>query len=157
MYVEKTRTWDDNWNDWIRYVFFKDEKLKELMLVPEGTSITTFTDKYFIRSSASDEVLTTEKVRIVYYDGEGEMMGSRHVLGHYKMFDIFCSESVERNATNDRLKRRQILIAERLKYLILHNPVRYGLHFYPGDEFDVWTKTIGYTAYHVDFFYITTV
>lgn len=27
--VEKTRTWNDNWNNAIRYVLFKDEKLKE--------------------------------------------------------------------------------------------------------------------------------
>lgn len=29
MYVEKTRTWDDNFNDIIRTVFFTDDKLKE--------------------------------------------------------------------------------------------------------------------------------
>lgn len=27
-YVEKTVTWDDRWNNVIRYVFFPDEKLK---------------------------------------------------------------------------------------------------------------------------------
>lgn len=25
-YVEKTRTWDDDWNEVIRTIFFKDEK-----------------------------------------------------------------------------------------------------------------------------------
>ena len=33
-YVEKTRTWQDNWNNVIRRVLFQDSKLKELMLVP---------------------------------------------------------------------------------------------------------------------------
>lgn len=28
-YVEKTKTWDDDWNEVIRTVLFKDEKLKE--------------------------------------------------------------------------------------------------------------------------------
>ena len=28
-YVEKTKTWDDNWNDVIRTILFKDNKLKE--------------------------------------------------------------------------------------------------------------------------------
>lgn len=28
MYVEKTRTWDDNWNNVIRKILFQDEKLK---------------------------------------------------------------------------------------------------------------------------------
>lgn len=29
MYVEKTRTWNDNWNNVIRNVLFQDEKLKQ--------------------------------------------------------------------------------------------------------------------------------
>ena len=28
-YVEKTKTWDDDWNDVIRTVFFKDAVLKD--------------------------------------------------------------------------------------------------------------------------------
>lgn len=27
--VEKERTWNDNWNNVIRYVLFRDEKLKK--------------------------------------------------------------------------------------------------------------------------------
>lgn len=41
-YVEKTRTWQDNWNNVIRNVLFPDDKLKELMLVPTDTDIMTF-------------------------------------------------------------------------------------------------------------------
>lgn len=29
MYVEKTHTWDDNWNDIIRKLIFQDAKMKE--------------------------------------------------------------------------------------------------------------------------------
>lgn len=29
LYTEKTKTWQDNWNDIIRYVLFPDVKLKE--------------------------------------------------------------------------------------------------------------------------------
>ena len=29
MYTEKTRTWQDDWNNIIRYVLFPDAKLKE--------------------------------------------------------------------------------------------------------------------------------
>ena len=28
MYTEKTRTWQDNWNNIIRYVLYPDSKLK---------------------------------------------------------------------------------------------------------------------------------
>ena len=41
------------------------------MLVPEGTDILTFITKYFIRDVSTDELLTTEKVRVVHSDSEG--------------------------------------------------------------------------------------
>ena len=59
-YVEKTKTWDDDWNDVIRTVFFKDEVLKHLMMVPEGTPIVAFITKYFIEDAAPDALLTKE-------------------------------------------------------------------------------------------------
>ena len=59
-YVEKTRTWQDNWNNVIRNEIFLDDKLKELMLIPKGTDIAKFTDKFFIRDGSTDELLTNE-------------------------------------------------------------------------------------------------
>lgn len=155
-YVEKKRTWQDNWNNVIRYVLFQDKKLKDLMLVPEGTNILTFQDKYFIRDGSTDELLTNEKVRIVYHDAQGWDPGNAHVRGKYKEFDIFVSEDVEHTATDDLLQSRQVLIAQRLKYLLLRERVCQGIRFQYEDEYDLWTKTVGYKEYRLTFFYKTT-
>ena len=117
MYVEKTRTWNDNWNDVIRDVLYPDERLKELMCVPEGTSIVDFIKDYFIEDAATDALLTTEQVRILYYDSQGRGQDNKDVRLKYKEFDIYVHDSVLHTASNDRLKGRDQLIAERLKYL----------------------------------------
>ena len=100
-YVEKTRTWQDNWNNVIRNVLFQDDKLKELMLVPKGTDIITFQTKYFIRDGSTDELLTNEKVRIVHHDDQGSWTFNKDVIVKYKNFDIYVNEDVEHTADVD--------------------------------------------------------
>lgn len=156
-YVEKTRTWQDNWNNVVRNVLFTDDRLKELMLVPEGTDIMTFQKKYFIRDGSTDELLTNEKVRVVTHDDPGSATWNRGVRLKYKMFDIFVSEDIEHTAETDRLKSRQVLIAERIKYLLLRQWDCEHLHFQYEDEYDLWTKTVGYKEYRITFFYKTTI
>lgn len=154
-YKPKTRTWQDNWNNVIRDVLFPDAKLKELMLVPDGTDIMRFQDKYFVRDASTDELLTNEKVRVVHYDTRGLDTYNMHVRGKYKEFDIFVKEDVEHTATTDRLQSRQVLIAQRIKELLLSKYNVCQLHFQYEDEYDLWTKTIGYKMYHIAFFYKT--
>jgi len=156
-YVEKTRTWQDNWNNVVRNVLFQDDKLKELMLVPKTTDILTFQKKYFIRDGSTDELLTTEKVRVVTHDDEGAFTFNKNVRVKYKSFDIFVSEDVEHTADVDRLRSRQVLIAERIKYLLLRQRVCEHLAFQYEDEYDQWTKTVGYKLYKLILFYKTTV
>lgn len=157
MYAQKLQTWKDNWNDVIRYVLFKDSVLKQLMLLPDDTTITKFVDKYFVQDEVGSEILTDEKVRIVYYDSRGRDTGNKGVRNHYKEFDIFVKEDVLHTATNDRLQNRFDLIAERLKYLLLRDRYVCGLRFNYEDDYNLWTKTIGYRRYHVVFSYKTTV
>lgn len=79
------------------------------------------------------------------------------VRGKYKHFDIFVSEDVEHTATRDKLQSRQVLIAQRIKELLLQKKTQYGLTFKYEDEYDLWTKTIGYKLYHIVFYYKTNV
>lgn len=127
------------------------------MLVPAGTDILTFIEKYFIRDSSTDELLTNEKVRIVVSDQQGLRTRNQYVHGKYKHFDIFVSEDVEHTATRDKLQSRQVLIAQRIKELLLQKRDQYGLRFTYEDEYDLWTKTVGYKLYHIVFFYMTNV
>lgn len=156
-YVEKTRTWDDNWNDVIRYEIFQDTTLKEQMCVPEKTPIMDFILNYFIEDASTDQLLTDEKVRVVHYDEEGFDTTNKNVFIKYKVFDIYVKKNYLYTATNDRLKSRCILIAERIKYLLLKNPYIHGLRFKYKDAYDMWTKTIGYQRYHLVFSYKITV
>lgn len=156
-YVEKTRTWQDNWNNVIRNVIFPDKRLKELMMVPERTDIIEFQKRYFIRDGSTDELLTNEKVRIVYHDDQGFDTWSKNVFGKYKSFDIYVKEDAEHTADLDRLRSRQVMIAERIKYLLLRSRNCQNLHFQYEDEYDLWTKTVGYKLYRLTFFYKTTV
>lgn len=127
------------------------------MLVPEGTSIVTFTDKYFIRDGSTDELLTTEKVRVVHHDVPGFDTWNPNVRGKYHEFDIFVSEDVEHTADTDWLRSRQVLIAERIKYLLLRQRNTEHIRFRYEDEYDQWTKTVGYKMYKLTFYYKTTV
>ncbi len=152
-YADKTKTWDDDWNEIIRTVFYKDDIQKEQMLVPENTPIVSFITKYFIKDAATDALLTAENVRISYYDTQGYDTGNPNVIRKYKAFDIYVKESVMYNATIDRIKSRIMLIAERIKYLLLKEKIICGLHFDFRDEYDLWTKTVGYKRYHLVFSY----
>lgn len=157
MYVEKVKTWKDNWNDIIRYVFFQDEKLMSLMCIPTDTPITKFVEKYFIEDSVSSEILTDEKVRIIHYDSNGSDTGNKSVLNRYKEMDIFVKDDVLHTATRDKLQNRYDLICERIKYLLLHETYVCNMRFRFVDSYNLWTKTSGYKRYHLVFSYKTTV
>lgn len=156
-YVEKQKTWDDNWNDVIRYEFYQDEKLKEQMCVPPQTTISQFIENFFIEDAGTDQLLTNELVRVVHYDSEGNGTGNKNVLLQYKEFDIYVKKSQLYNASNDRLKSRCRLIAERIKWILLKDQHIHNLHFEYENEYDMWTKTVGYKRYHIIFSYKTTV
>lgn len=154
--VPKIHTWTDNWNDVIR-LLYKDPYLKDLMLVPSKCSITQFIDKYFVKGVSSDEIVTDEDVRILWYDSEGYATNNPNVRLRMKEFDIFVKHDVLHNATQDRLQYRYNLIADRLKDILLKNNLICGLRFSFVSEYDLWTKTIGYSRYHVVFSYKTTI
>ena len=134
--VEKTKTWSDNWNDVIRCVLFKDEKLKDLMLIPSGTSITQFIEKYFIEDVSPDEIVTDEKVRIAFFDSEGRDSGNCNIKNKYKEFDIYVKKDSLHNATSDRLQKRYRLIADRIKYLLIREYHICNMHFDYEDEYN---------------------
>ena len=128
------------------------------MLLPEGTSIVRFVEKYFVEDAESTgETVTDEKVRIVYHDSEGSDFGSPNVKNKFKEFDIYVKDDVLHTATADRLQNRYDLIAERLKYLLIRYDTVCHIRFRFADAFNLFTKTPGYKRYHVVFVYKITV
>lgn len=59
-------TWDDCWNDVIRYELFPDKELKEAMAIPDAdkNNIQLFRDKYFVQEETGDRLITDDKVRV---------------------------------------------------------------------------------------------
>ena len=161
MYVEKKKTWKDNWNDVVRYLIFADAQMQELMCLPKGITIPQFCEKYFIRDGDGAELLTDEKVRVIYNDSPGTPTKNRFVKNRYKEFDIYVKDeyvhpSWDYQFSTDWMKCRYDAIAERLKVLLCNGDV-FGLKFFFEDEYDQWTKTVGYKRYHIVFSYQTTV
>lgn len=126
------------------------------MMVPPGTDIRTFIDKYFIEDAMPDELVFDENVRIVYYDTEGTKLGSPHVTRKYLAMDIYTHETSLYNVDQDRLRRRDKQIAQRLKELLTDREHVCGLKFLYEDEYHLGAKTIGYRRYHIVFSYVTT-
>ena len=156
-YVHKVQTWKDNWNDIIRYVIYPDPVMRELMCLNDDVSITQFRDKYFTKGkNTTNEIVTDEKVRILWYDNEGRDSGNMHVRNRYKEFDIYVKNDVLHNATDDRLQFRHELIAQRLKELLIGTQYVRQMRFQFQDEYDLWTKTAGYSLYHIAFSYKAT-
>lgn len=125
--------------------------------MPPQTTISQFIENFFIEDAGTDQLLTNELVRVVHYDSEGNGTGNKNVLLQYKEFDIYVKKSQLYNASNDRLKSRCRLIAERIKWILLKDQHIHNLHFEYENEYDMWTKTVGYKRYHIIFSYKTTV
>ncbi len=125
-------------------------------MIPPDTNIRAFTDKYFIEDVMPDEPVIDEDVRIVYYDTEGTKLGTPHVTKKYLAMDIYTRDTSLYNAAQDRLRRRDKLIAQQIKELLTGKEHVCGLKFLYEDEYHLGAKTIGYRRYHIVFSYITT-
>lgn len=156
-YTKKCKTWKEHWNDIIRYVFFPDDELKRLMCVPDECTITQFIDKYFIEDVVANEIMTDEKVRIVYHDADAFSTRNKNVVLRMKNFDIFVRDDVLHNATNDRIACRYDLIVERLKYLLTGTTYVQDMRFRFEDDYNLWTKTAGYKRHRAVFSYKRTI
>ena len=139
-------------------MLFPDVELKTLMRIPAGSvnNIREFLGKYFIEDAMPDEPVVNEDVRVIYYEEEGSKLGTPHVTKKILSFDIYVKESMLYNATNDRLQRRDKLIAQRLKELLLWKEHVCGLRFQYEDEYHLGARTIGYRRYHLVLSYKTT-
>ena len=148
--------WADAWNEIIREVLFKDDRLKELMLLPDNINILTFIKDYFIKSGYTNITVTDEKVRIVYSDTMSEETDAPNVKRNIISFDIYVKNEHVYNADADRLRRRSDLIADRLVDLLtskryINNHYRFWIAEGPQD---LGTRTVGYSRINVSFYYM---
>jgi len=148
--------WINNWNRIIRTVIFKDYELKQLMKIPAKTGVIQFTDNYFIRAGYTNKLLTDEVCRVVYSDIQGTDTPVSNVKRNMMTFDIYVKTDELRNVGDDGLQLRTHLIAERLNYLLTKE--RYlaetGYRFWIAGDWDLGTRTSGYSRYTIAFYYM---
>ena len=152
--------WTKAWNDIIRFVLFRDDELKTLMLLPANTSIIDFIDNYFIRGGSANKVLSNQSVRIVYgHVKPDELNNTPYITDNTLSFDIYVKQDQLHNVSDDRLEYRTVAIADRIKYLLTKDRyVNDGLfRFRVVSESDMATGTIGYTRYNISFKYLKVV
>ena len=148
--------WIKAWNTIIRTVIFKDTELKRLMKLPKNTGIIQFTDRYFVQAGFTNKLLTDEAVRIVYANIQGQPTDVPNVTKNMMTFDIYVKNEELRNVGDDGLILRTHLIAERLFKLLTQQ--RYladtGYRFWPAGDWDLGTRTAGYSRYTIAFYYM---
>ena len=148
--------WINAWNTIIREVIWKDQELKTLMKLPKNTTIIQFIDKYFIQNAYTNKLLTDEVCRIVYSDIQGSQTSVPNIKRNMMMFDIYVKDEELHNFGNDRLVLRTKAIAARLNKLLTKN--RYladtGYRFWIAGDWDLGTRTTGYSRYTVAFYYM---
>ena len=148
--------WVKAWNKIIRTVLFKDAELKRLMKLPKNTGVIQFTDRYFVKAGFTNKLLTDETCRIVYADIQGYSTDVPNVTKNMITFDIYVKNEDLRNVGDDGLILRTQLIAERLQKLLTKE--RYladtGYRFWIAGDWDLGTRTAGYSRYTIAFNYM---
>ena len=148
--------WLNAWNTIIRQIIWKDSELKTLMKLPAKTNIIQFIEKYFIRAGFTNELITDEVCRIIYSDIQGSDTNVPNVRKNMMTFDIYVKDEELHNVGNDRLLSRADLIAERLYKLLTQE--RYladtGYRFWIAGDWDMGTRTVGYSRKTIAFYYM---
>lgn len=149
-----TKTWKDNLNDVVRDVIFPNEELMDYMMIPmnDRDDIVKFIDKYFIRNPAPDELITTEDVRICYGETEGRSIG-KNMLKRMLFFDVYVKSEHLHDVGNDMLAFRTDMICQKLKELLTDNKYVCSMDFSYEDDYQLFTKVIGYTRHRIVFSY----
>ena len=148
--------WINNWHTIIRNVIFKDYDLKRLMKIPKQTGIIQFTDRYFVKAGYTNKLLSDEVCRIVYSDVQGSQTEVSNVKRNMMAFDIYVKNDELRGVGDDGLVLRTHLIAERLYQLLTSEQylADTGYRFRIAGDWDLGTRTAGYSRYTIAFYYM---
>ena len=137
----------------IRLLLFNDEKLKELMAIPEKdfNILIAFRDKYCVAGAGTFEniELDTPCRLIIYWDA---MSATNNHMVTYRPLDIeiWVQRSKEYGVSNNVLDRRQELIASRIKHLITRDRIEH-FRFTLENHHDMRSNTQDYNRYFMRF------
>lgn len=152
------RTWDDNWNNVIRYEIFANEELKEMMCIPEEHlgDLRRFVTDYFVENAMSDVLVTKQDVMIVYYGEKGSEYGAPNVVRKLISFDIYVRQERLHDCDEDRLRQRTKVIAQMLREILIGRRYVQNMQFRYVDDYALGSKVVGYDRHHITFSYVVT-
>lgn len=139
-------------------LLFKDEKLKELLDIPEKdrNNLALFRDKYCTQGFGTSELVSSDlPVRIQVYWSTSARTNTTRVFLRTLTFDVYVQRSQIYNALPkdvplSALRRRQDLISERLRNLLNRKRIE-GFLFAVEDEYDANSNTLDYSRKFIDF------
>lgn len=153
------KSWNEHFADILVDYIFADEELKELMMIPDNCTIIQFIEKFFIRAGFTSEVLTDQKVRVVYGNVMSRETSSQGVMKNEISFDIYVNKDYEHNYSNNRLLYRGEAIAQRLIHILTHGDRYIDSHRFwvISAPTDLGCTIKGYTRTNVSFNYMRTI
>ena len=151
------RTWYDNVTNVFAHVLFKDAELLRLMLVPEAErkNPVALRNRYIVMDDMADKVLADEAVRVLY-DEDACVKINENVQIKYVDFSVYVRADQLYNVDPNRLIRRDVRVAERIKHL-LHGRRHFDTTFHYEDSYPSPTRAEGYSCFSILFSYKITV
>ena len=121
-------------------------------MIPEKDrqNIVKFIDKYFVRNPAPDELITNEDVRICYGELAGRPIG-KQMINKMLFFDIYVKNDHLHDVGNDMLVFRTDTICQKMKEMLTDKKQVCKIDFRYEDDYDLYTKMIGYTRHRIVF------
>lgn len=148
------KTWSMRWDDIIRDVLFPETELAELMMIPADTDIITWTNKYFVDAALCTDLVEDEDVRVLWYEDQSSKTTNPYVKRRKICFDIYVKEEHIRDATNDLLRSRCKMIAQKLTEILTLKDTVGQVAFMYDDDYAIGTKTVGYVRHHLVLSYL---
>ena len=123
-------------------------------MIPEGTDIITWTKKYFVDASLCSELVTDEDVRVLWFEEQSTSTRNPLVNRRRIGFDIYVKHEHANDATNDLLRSRNRMIAQKLTEILTMKDQVGRVAFMYNDDYNLGTSTVGYTRHRLVISYL---
>ena len=118
-----------------------------LMMIPDGTNIITWSNKFFVDSTLCTELVKDEDVRVLWGEAPSAKTGNPNVNNRRLEFDIYVKREHLNDATNDLLQSRARLISQKLQEILTSKELLGQMVFRYVDDYSIGTKMVGYVRH----------
>ena len=124
------------------------------MLVPAGTNIVTFVNKYFVDAAICTDLVTDEDVRILWFEEGSASTGNPSVNKKKLSFDIYVKRERLNDASNDALRSRARMISQKLQEMLTYEDAVGRITFGYVDDYSLGTRMVGYIRHRLTVSYM---